>query len=161
MRFIQGWLVAAAVAASALGGSALAQDSQAAAVRAAADKFSGNFMWRPATLLAADFNCTGKVQHAMLGTSVNEIAVAIFADGLDRPPALVRFEGDAQSIAESKIRLDDYTLSPAEIADITGTPPVGYRPSAACHGVRLSDDRSEAAHIYWDHDNQRFDSWVQ
>jgi hypothetical protein len=161
MRFISSWLMAAAVAASAVAGSAEAQDAQAVAVSTAADKFTGNFMWRPATLLTADFNCTGKVQHAMLGTAANEIAVAIFANGLDRPPALLRFEGDAQSIAQSKIRLDDYTLSPAEIADITGTPPVGYRPSAACHGVRLSDDRSEAAHIYWDHDHQQFDSWVQ
>jgi hypothetical protein len=161
MRFIQGWLVAAAVAASALSGAAVAQDSQAAAVRAAAEKFTGGFMWRPATLLMADFNCTGNVQPAMLGSSTKEIAVVIFADGLDRPPALLRFEGDALSIAQSKIRLDDYTLSPAEIADIAGAPPVGYRPSGTCQGVRLSDDRSEAAHIYWDHDNQRFDSWVQ
>lgn len=161
MGWMKRWLAVVALASVVVPGSAFAQDEQAAAVRAAAEKFTGGLMWRPATLLTADFNCTGKVQYAMLGTSTKEIAVAIFTDGLDRPPALLRFEGDALSIVGSKIRLDDYTLSAADIADIAGAAPVGYRPSGACHGVRLSDDRSEAAHIYWDHDNQRFDSWVQ
>jgi len=161
MGFIQSWMIAAAVAASVVQSTAMAQDVQGLAVRAAAEKFTGSFMWRPATLLTADFNCTGKVQHAILGTSIKEIAVAIFTDGLDAPPALLRFEAEGLRAVESKIRLDDYTLSAAEIADISGAVPVGYRPSGTCHGVRLSDDSSDAAHIYWDHDNQRFDSWVQ
>ena len=161
MGRIKGWLAIAALMSMALPGSVMAQDGQQAAVRAAAEKFTGGFKWNAATLLVADFNCTGKVQYAMLGTSIKEIAVSIFADGLDQPPALLRFEGDALSILESKIRLDDYTMSAAEIADIAGSAPVGYRPSATCHGVRLSDDRSDAAHIYWDHDHRRFDSWVQ
>ena len=161
MGYLRGWLAVAALVGITVAGSTFAQDAKGNAVRAAAEKMTGGFAWRASTLLTADFNCTGTMQYAMLGTSIKEIAVAIFTDGLDQPPALLRFEADALSIVESKIRLDDYALSAAEITGITGTLPVGYRPSSQCHGVRLSDDRIEAAHIYWDHDNRRFDSWVQ
>jgi len=161
MGRIKGWLAIAALASIAVQGRAIAQSEQELAVRTAAEKLTGGFKWNASTLLTADFNCTGKVQYAMLGTNIKEIAVAIFTDGLDQPPALLRFEGDALSIVGSKIRLDDYSMSADDIAGIAGTAPVGYRPSGTCHGVRLSDDRSDAAHIYWDHENQRFDSWVQ
>jgi hypothetical protein len=158
---IAGWMAAAVVAGMTVSGIAIAQTDQGMAVQAAAEKFTGGFLWRASTLLSADFNCTGKAQYALLGTSTKEIAVAIFSDGLNQPPSLLRFEADGMSIIESKIRLDDYSLSAAEIAGLTGETPVGYRPSDKCHGVRLSDDRSDAAHIYWDYDHQRFDSWSQ
>ena len=158
---IAGWMAAAALIGMTAAGGAVAQTDQGAVVQAAAERFTGRLLWRASTLLTGDFNCTGKVQYAMLGTSTKEIAVAIFANGLDQSPALLRFEAQGLSIIESKIRLDDYTLSAEEIAGLTGETPVGYRPSNNCHGVRLSDDRSDAAHIYWDYDNQRFDSWSQ
>ena len=161
MMRIAGWMVATALIGMTSASGATAQTAQGAAVQAAAEKFAGGLLWRASTVLTADFNCTGKVQYALLGTSTKEIAVAIFANGLDQSPALLRFEADGMSIIESKIRLDDYSMTAAEIAGLTGAAPVGYRPATACHGVRLSDDRSDAAHIYWDYDNGRFDSWSQ
>jgi glucose/arabinose dehydrogenase len=158
---IAGWMAAVALIGMTVSGGVRAQTDQGPAVQAAAEKFAGGLLWRASTVLTADFNCTGKVQYALLGTSTKEIAVAVFANGLDQPPAVLRFEADGLSIIESKIRLDDYSMSAAEIAGLTGATPVGYRASTACHGVRLSDDRSDAAHIYWDYDNQRFDSWSQ
>lgn len=156
-----GWLVAAAVAGMTMSGAATAQHAKAAPLKRAAEKIAGELSWRASTVLEGDFNCTGKVQYAILGTSPKEIAVAIFNEDLAQPPAMLRFEGMARDGLVSKIRLDDYTMTAAEIADVSGTEPVGYQPSAACHGVRLSDDSSSAAHIYWDHVNQRFDSWTQ
>lgn len=158
---IAGWIAAAAVVGMTASGGAAAQTDQGAAVQAAAEKFAGSLLWRASTVLTADFNCTGKVQYALLGISNSEIAVAIFVNGLNQPPAMLRFETAGLNIIESKIRLDDYGMTATEIAGLTGATPAGYRPSTACHGVRLSDDRSDAAHIYWDYDNQRFDSWSQ
>jgi hypothetical protein len=155
------WLAVAACAGAMAPGQATAQISSGTPVRTAAEKFVPGVTWRAATVLQADFACAGKMQQAILGSSANEIVVGIFTDGLEQAPALLRFEADARNRAESKIRLDDYTLTAAEIEGVSGTAPVGYRPSATCHGVRLSDDSSDAAHIYWDHDNRRFDSWTQ
>ena len=132
-----------------------------AAVRAAALKFAGGVAWRADTVIAADFSCTGNVQQAILGVLPDEILVAIFRHGLELPPETLRFDAGDRNILASKLRVDDYSLTADEIAGVSGTAPAGYRPSTTCHGVRLSDDTSEAAHIYWDHDHGRFDSWAQ
>jgi hypothetical protein len=161
MGRIAGWLAAATLAGMTLSGAAVAQSTNAAQVRMAADKFAGNVMWRQGSVLEADFNCSGKVQYAILGTSAKEIVVAMFNQDLTQAPAILRFDIDARNGTASKIRLDDYAMTPAEIAGVSGAEPVGYRQSTACHGVRLSDDSHEAAHIYWDHENGRFDSWAQ
>lgn len=154
--------VAAALVCSVLPALASAeQDIGGNAVRAAALKFAGSVTWRADTVIASDFSCMGKVQPAILGASPDQILVAIFTNGLDQPPELLRFDAGDRNILASKIRIDDSTLSVAEITGVSGAAPVGYRQSSTCHGVRLSDDSSEAAHIYWDHDHQRFDSWTQ
>lgn len=140
---------------------AFAQSTDAGPVQAAATKFSSSVTWRESTVLISDFDCTGKVQFAILGGSAKEIAVAIFRDGLEQAPALLRFEVDAHDLQAAQLRLDNYTMSAEEIAGISGKAPTGYRPSSTCHGVRLSDHGIDAAHIYWDHDNRRFDTWTQ
>ena len=158
---ISGWAAMTALTGMLLAGAAAAQSTGSDPVYAAAQKVSKEIAWHETSVLAADFNCTGTVQFAILGTSLQEIVVAMFSPDLTQAPALLRFAADARNRQAAKIRLDDYTMSASEIAGIAGAPPVGYRPSGACHGVRLSDDSSEAAHIYWDHDNRRFDSWAQ
>jgi hypothetical protein len=155
------FLIVTALLGAVLPGLATAQKADAGPVQVAAQKFASGVAWRESTVLIADFNCTGNVQHAILGASAHEIVVAIFTAGLGQSPALLRFEANLHDIRAAKIRLDDYTLSAEEITGVSGTAPVGYRPSANCHGVRLSDDSSEAAHIYWDHEHRRFDSWTQ
>lgn len=138
-----------------------AQSTDAGPVQAAAAKFSSGVAWRESTVLIADFNCTGKVQFAILGGSAKEIVVAIFSEGLDQSPALLCFEVDAHDLHAAQLRLDNYTMSADEIAGISGQAPTGYRPASTCHGVRLSDQGIDAAHIYWDHDHRRFDTWTQ
>jgi len=155
------WLVVTAMISAALSGVASAQNTDTGPVQTAAAQFSSDVTWRESTVLAADFSCAGKVQFAILGGSPKEIVVAIFTEGLGERPALLRFEANAHDIRAAKIRLDDYSLSAEEITGLSGTAPTGYRPSSNCHGVRLSDQGIDAAHIYWDHDHRRFDSWTQ
>ncbi len=161
MRCIAGWLAGAALAGVMLPGAAMAQAVDGAVVKAAADKFAEGVAWSSASILEADFSCTGRVQQAILGTWAKEIVVAIFTQGINRPPALVQFDASDRNIPASKIRVDDYNLTAEEIAGVSGETPVGYRQSTTCHGVRLSDDSHEAAHIYWNHTDQRFDVWAQ
>ena len=123
-------LLAAALMGCSLAVSAFAQNADAGPVQAAAAKFSSSIQWRESTVLISDFDCTGKVQFAILGGSAKEIAVAIFTSGLDQAPALLRFEVDAHDLQAAQLRLDDYTMTADEIAGISGKAPTGYRPSS-------------------------------
>jgi hypothetical protein len=131
------------------------------AVKAAAQRFVGGVEWQENSVLKGDFSCAGKQQSAILGTSKNEIVVAVFTQDLARAPEVLRFASEDRKPAEAKIRIDDSSLSVDEIQTLAGMVPPGYRMSKTCKGVRLSDDASDAAHIYWDHDARRFDSWSQ
>jgi hypothetical protein len=131
------------------------------AVKAAASHFVGGIAWQEGSVLTADFSCAGKAQSAILGTSDKEIVVAVFTQSLAKPPEVLRFASEDHNPAEAKIRLEDSSLTKDEIASLSNATPPGYRPSKTCKGLRLSDDSSGAAHIYWDRDGRRFDSWTQ
>ena len=131
------------------------------AVKAAASRFVSGIAWQESSVLTGDFSCSGKQQNAILGTSDKEIVVALFTQDLSKPPEVLRFASEERKPGEAKIRLEDSSLSKDEIETLSSAVPPGYRPSKTCKGVRLSDDSSEAAHIYWDHDARRFDSWTQ
>jgi hypothetical protein len=151
----------AGLALLAVTGLATAASVASPAVKAAATRFVGGVDWQEKSVLRADFSCAGKRQSAILGTSKDEIVVAVFTHDLARAPEVLRFASQDRKPAAAKIRLDHSSLSREEIATLAGTVPPGYRPSKTCKGVRLSDDASDAAHIYWDHDARRFDSWTQ
>jgi hypothetical protein len=142
-------------------GLASAASVASPAVKAAAARFMEGVQWQEQSVLTADFSCSGKPQSAILGIAKNEIVVAVFTQDLGRAPEVLRFSSDERRPGEAKIRIDDSALSREEITTLAGTAPPGYRPSKTCKGVRLSDDASDAAHIYWDHDARRFDSWSQ
>lgn len=148
------WLVLLAAAAP-----AWAQDGKA--VAAAASQFAGDIVWRPASVLDADFSCSGKTEHAILGTSLTEIVVGIFTDGLARPPALVRFTAQNRHPLALKINLEANDLRADELQEMAGDVPSGYQVRPDCFSVRLSDDQIDAVHIYWDHTNRQFGSWSQ
>ena len=131
------------------------------AVKAAATHFIGGIAWQEGSVLTADFSCAGKKQSAILGTSDSEIVVAVFTQDLAKPPEVLRFGAEDRNPAEAKIRLEDSSLSKDEIQSLSNAVPPGYRQSKTCKGLRLSDDGSDAAHIYWDHDARRFDTWTQ
>ena len=131
------------------------------AVKAAASRFVGGIAWQEGSVLRADFSCVGKAQSAILGTSDKEIVVAVFTQDLAKPPEVLRFASEDRNPAEAKIRLEDSSLTKDEIQSLSNATPPGYRPSKSCKGLRLSDDSSDAAHIYWDHEARRFDTWTQ
>lgn len=144
--------------------AALVCDLAAAAdgdVKAAASRYVVDVTWQESSVLTGDFSCAGKQQFAILGTSFKEIVVAVFKDGLAQAPEVLRFDSEERKAAEAKIRLEDSSLTIDEVKTLAGTVPPGYQPSSTCKGVRLSDDASDAAHIYWDRAAKRFDSWSQ
>ncbi|MES2151583.1 MAG: hypothetical protein V4508_17535 [Pseudomonadota bacterium] len=140
---------------------ACAGSAASPAVKEAATRFVSGIEWQEKSVLSADFSCGGGRQDAILGTSGKEIVVAVFTQGLAKAPELLRFASEERKPAQAKIRLEDSALSIDDVQTLAGSKPPGYRPSKSCKGLRLSDDGSDAAHIYWDHDARRFDSWSQ
>ena len=130
-------------------------------VKAAAAHFIGGIAWQEGSVLSADFSCAGKKQSAILGTSDTEIVVAVFTQNLGKPPEVLRFDARDRKPAEARLRLEDSALSKDEIQSLSNAAPPGYRQSKTCKGLRLSDDGSDTAHIYWDHEARRFDTWTQ
>ena len=149
--------LAGALAMLACAGAAAAD----ADVKAAAERFVSGIAWQAPSVLAGDFSCAGQRQFAILGTSAHEIVVAVFTHGLAQAPEVLRFESEERKAGAAKIRLEETSLTLDEVKTLAGAEPPGYQASASCKGVRLSDDASDAAHIYWDHVAKRFDSWSQ
>jgi hypothetical protein len=131
------------------------------AVKSAADRFAGGVDWQEQSVLEGDFSCAGRPQNAILGTAGDEVVVAVFTQGLSSPPELLRFASAAANGDAASIGLDESSLSVEEIAGLSGKEPKGYRQSGSCKGVRLDGPGPGVAHIYWDHDGRRFDSWTQ
>ena len=121
----------------------------------AAARWIIDVQWRENSVLTAEFSCFGLQQHAILGTTGDEIVVAMFDGGLKQAPELLRFAAEGRQAATATISLE--TID-AEMVKAAGAPP-GMRPSASCRGLRLSDGGDDAAHIYWDHQAEHFDSW--
>lgn len=131
------------------------------AVKAAAERFAGGVAWQEESVLEGDFSCTGKQQRAILGTADGEIVVAVFTRGLGQAPEVLRFAGHEDAAGAATIRLEDASVARDTIEAFAGKILPGYRPSTTCKGFRITGDASDVAHIYWDHDARRFDSWSQ
>ena len=132
------------------------------AVKAAASRFVADVAWQEQSVLVGEFSCEGRQQSAILGLGKGEIVVALFTHDLAHAPQVLRFASDKRKPDAAKIHLDDATaLSLDEVEALAGQVPPGFQSSTTCKGVRLSDDASDAAHIYWDHQAKRFDSWSQ
>jgi hypothetical protein len=37
----------------------------------------------------------------------------------------------------------------------------GFRRFETCKGLNMSDEDSDSAHIYWNHESRRFDMWTR
>jgi len=131
------------------------------AVKAAAERHVAGVIWREASVVAGDFNCAGHSEQAILGTTPEQFVVAVFVDGLGQPPQVLRFARERRNVAAASIAVELLAASLDEIESQAGMVPPGYQRSLSCQGLRLSDGASDAAHIYWDHNAKRLDSWSQ
>jgi len=80
---------------------ALAQAAPQLPVVTAASKWVPGVTWRPKSVVAADFTCRGRREQAILGATAQEIVVAVFINGLNATPEVLRYSAamrDARSI---------------------------------------------------------------
>jgi hypothetical protein len=130
--------------------------TQTSSATAAASKFVPGVTWRSNSILTADFSCRGRKEQAILGVTSTEIVIAVFLNGTTEKPEVLRYSAAARDARKARLRLESLDYSPNED---TGPLP-GFRRSRTCHGLNLTDDEVDSAHIYWNHDAKRFDDWV-
>jgi hypothetical protein len=61
-------------------------------------------------------------------------------------------------VASAELSIEDQDYNPK---DEIGVDLPGFMPSKKCKGLNLSDGRIDSAHIYWNHEANRFDDWVR
>lgn len=131
---------------------------QASPVNVAASRFVPNVTWRTESVLTADFSCRGRKEQAILGSTVEEIVIAVFVNGTNERPKLLRYSATARDARTAKLTLESLDYDPEEEA---GGPLRGFQRSKTCKGLNLSDQKIDSAHIYWNHNANEFDDWVR
>jgi hypothetical protein len=107
--------------------------------------------WQAKSVVIGDFTCRGRKQTAILGTSSSEIVVAVFLNGTNQHPEVIR--DSARQAASVKLTIEDldyetdYTLP-------------GFQRSKTCNGLVLDDGEIDPAHLYWNHESLQFSGWA-
>ena len=127
-------------------------------VATAAAKFQPGIQWRQNSVIKGDFSCQGRQQQAILGTTPSEIVIAIFLNGTNQQPEVLRYSGRARHAASAELIIEGQDF---DAKMDTGYVLPGFKRSSTCKGFRLSDGLVDSAHIYWNHDAKRFDDWVR
>jgi len=135
---------------SLLAGAALLTVSQSAAFFTAAHRFFPDVRWREDSVVSADFTCRGHEEVALLGTTAEEIVVAVFLDGSTKEPKVLHYSAKGRNAATATLSVEP----PGEDADA----PSG---SGACYGLRIDDGEIDAAHIYWNAAANEFSDWIR
>ena len=130
------------------------------AAEVAAARFVPDVKWRPASVVTGDFSCRGRRETALLGTNQSDIVIAIFLNGLGKPPEALRYSAKARRAESAELIVEDMDYDPKELANSIGSAPEGMRPSKTCKGLKLDDGYTDSAHIYWNHVARRFDDWT-
>jgi len=128
--------------------AATTQDS----VIKAATRYVHGVTWHADSVINADFTCRGRKQTAIVGENPAAVVVAVFLNGLDHRPEVLRltfFRGPASLEAED---LDD---DPKDF----DYPRPGFQRSKICKGFSVNDGATDRAHFYWNHESARFDYW--
>ena len=86
---------------------ACAQSQSPAAVAA---RYEGGLDWKAESAVRGDFTCRGQAEHAVLGVGGGQIVVAIFAEGLDQRPTLLRFPATMRDPVTSTLTVESLDI---------------------------------------------------
>ena len=136
-------LTRVAVLGSAITHVLLAQDP--ASIEKAATKYVTRVAWRRHSIVSGNLTCQGRKEHAILGVSESEIVIAVFVNGLDTRPEVLRYSGKARNPKTAELKIEDLDYDPKEVI---GSDLDGFRGSKSCKGLNLSDGETDSAHIY-------------
>lgn len=130
-------------------------------VASAAKKAYPKADWQAQSVIYGNFSCRGRNEIAILGTSKTEIVVAVFLNGLERKPEILRYSAKARAAESAVLTTEPLDFKVEDFEKEVGPLPEGLHPSKTCLGLNMSDQRIDSAHIYWNRKARRFDDWVR
>jgi hypothetical protein len=136
----------------------LAACSQSPSVTSAAAEYVPGVRWQPNSVVNEDLSCRGAKEQAILGANSTEIVIAVFLHGLNQRPEVLRYSAEIRDAATAALTVEDQDYDPK---DEVGADLPGFKRSQTCKGLNVSDGKIDSAHIYWNHDAQRFEDWVR
>ena len=134
--------------------------SQSDQILTAANKFQPNINWQKGSAVTGNFSCLEKAEPAILGVSESEIVVAVFLNGLAKPPSLLRYSAKVRDSSTVKLTIEDGDFDVKEFHEMLGEIPDGLRSSKSCKWLNLSDGKIDSVHIYWNHKTKKFSTWM-
>jgi hypothetical protein len=127
-------------------------------IEAAAARYVPGASWRADSVVSGDFSCRGRMEQAILGADQTEIVVAVFLDGTNKRPQVLRYSAKVRNPLSTTLETEDLDYDPKEDLGY-GLP--GFRRSKTCRGIKLNDGRTDSPHIYWNHNSHRFEDWLR
>ena len=82
--------------------------AQSTAIEYAARKYVPGVTWQPKSIVTADFTCRGRAEHAILGLDPTDIVIAIFINGLNSAPEVIRDPTRSRILAKIQVESLDY-----------------------------------------------------
>jgi hypothetical protein len=134
--------------------------SQSGQTLAAAKKSQPNIDWQKSSAVTGNFSCRGKAEPVILGVSESEIVVAVFLNGLAKPPSLLRYSAKDRDSSTAKLEIEGGDFDVKEFKEMLGEIPDGLRSSKSCKWLNLSDGKIDSVHIYWNHKTKKFSTWM-
>jgi len=125
----------------------------------AAARLMPNVHWKSDQEVVGDFTCLGNAERAVLGTTNSEIVVAVFTDGMNMRPKVLRFPSGRRNPETASLVAEDLDFKKKQLEKELGYVPEGLKPSKTCKGLNMSDQNTDSAHIYWHREKRRFLSW--
>jgi hypothetical protein len=127
-------------------------------VAAAARQVAPEVAWQPQSVLAGDFTCRARPEHAILGTTADDVVVVVVvASGRFEPAGVVRVPAAGMDVKAVGLARDDLDFRVEDYERDVGPLPEGLHPSKTCMGLRIGDGRSAPVQVYWNRRAKRFD----
>jgi hypothetical protein len=119
-------------------------------------------VWTVGFAVVGDIDCDGRPDTAVVGRAGDNVQVGIVFGALKSPHiATIPVAPEAQgALPTPEVRLapEDIDYDPASDEDGPG-PLEGFRRSATCIGLNLSDGETDSMHMYWNHERGLLDWW--
>ena len=122
--------------------------------------YAPDVKWESISELAADLDCDGRPDRALLGRHSGTIYVGVLLSS-KREPQLFGFAVDpgiqnAICAEPAVLTIESLDYDPKE----EGVGPIaGFRRSKRCKGLRLEGGECDSIHFFWNHKTRRLEWW--
>ncbi len=136
-------------------------EAYSAAVLRAVEAYAPDVKWQAISELAADLDCDGRPDHALLGRHSGNVYVGVVLSS-ERKPQVLGFAVDpgiqnAICAEPAVLSVESLDYDPPE--EMGSIAVAGFRRSKRCKGLRLEGGECDSIHFFWNHKTRRLEWW--